>query len=117
MEDKNGAAKKILRLNPQANKVELRAVSKETEAAQDNVVDLAAVAQSLTRERSWTNEEVEAALQAAASQESEPETVLASAVLPEDIPAAPSPARRDMSKMALFASLVAVVLLLGFSCT
>lgn len=114
-----GAAKKIVRLNPQAKKVELRAVTKE-EAAQDKVVDFVAVAQSLTRERSWSDAEVEDALRTSAP------TVTAERVeesgeqpLPEKDAAftgsvASGTARRDMSKMALFASLLAVILLLGF---
>lgn len=109
-----GAAKKIVRLNPQANKVELRAVSKDTMSGQDNVIDLVAVAQSLTRERSLSHEEVEAVLYADTPEHPEPETGQASETPPENIPAASGTARRDMSKMALFASLVAVILLLGF---
>lgn len=109
-----GAAKKIVRLNPQAKKVELRAVTKEIEPTPENVVDLVAVAHSLTRARSWTNEEVEAALHTSSTQHgpAHPEEHTNEPLQP-DSPVAPA-SRRDMSKMALFASLLAVILLLGF---
>ncbi len=113
-----GAAKKVVQLERKAGKVELTEVKKDTKksAKVTRFKEYEDLARSLTREKSLTHDEVEALL------ETQPEPVQAKAASPEakvwETPteAAPSPEtpRRDMSKVALFASLIAVILLLGF---
>lgn len=123
-----GAAKKVVQLDTKATKkeparkktkkVELTEVVREKKPKAAAFTEYADLAGSLTRERSLTHEEVEAALGAAAAiGAGQPETPLTAA---PEADAAPSPEtaalppRRDMSKVALFASLAAVILLLGF---
>ena len=116
-----GAAKKVVQLERKAAKAELTEVVKKPKkkAKVTPFMDYAGLARGLTRDRGLTHDEVEALLAA------RPE-----AVQPEDAPevhagtddttsapeaaALPETPRRDMSKVALFASLVAVILLLGF---
>lgn len=114
-----GAAKKVVQLERKAKKAELTEVVKKPKksAKVTPFKDFEGLAQDLTRERSMTHEQVEALL------ETKPEAVLPetapeveAGVLNDGTDAAPMPEtpRRDMSKVALFASLVAVILLLGF---
>jgi outer membrane murein-binding lipoprotein Lpp len=117
-----GAAKKVVQLERKAKKAELTEVVRKPKktATVTPFEDYAALAQGLTREKSMTHDEVEALLEAKAepvqaepvqaeSGQSAPETPAFQAGEP-----APQGTRRDMSKIALFASLVAVILLLGF---
>ncbi|MDY0227397.1 MAG: hypothetical protein RBR38_11295 [Desulfomicrobium apsheronum] len=119
-----GAAKKVVQLERKTKKdtdsarktkkVELTEVVKEKKPEAISFMDYANLAQSLTREKSLGNDEVEAALE---SRVEIPQTASAPeadrTAAPETIPSA-QPPRRDMSKIALFASLAAVILLLGF---
>jgi len=120
-----GAAKKVVQLERKtkkdvqperkAKKVELMEVVKEKKPKVSSFADYASLAQSLTREKSLSHAEVEAALASRTEVETPkfaaPQSERESA--PEAMPAA-QPPRRDMSKIALFASLAAVILLLGF---
>ena len=106
-----GAAKKIVQLERKAKKAELTEVVKEPAP----VIDLAELAKSLTWSERMTDEQVEAALrtpgrdiQSDDVQDANPEIEDLTSVAPA------AGTRRDMSKMALFASLAAVILLLGF---
>ncbi|SFM14174.1 hypothetical protein SAMN05421830_11629 [Desulfomicrobium norvegicum] len=120
-----GAAKKVVQLERKTKKdtdsarktkkVELTEVVKVKKPEAISFMDYANLAQSLTREKSLGHDEVEAALKSPAKVEipqaaPAPE---ADSAAPEAIPSA-QPPRRDMSKIALFASLAAVILLLGF---
>lgn len=106
-----GAAKKVVQLERKTKKAELKEVIKESPKV-TSFTEYAALAQSLTREKSMTDAEVEAKVQAEPAQ-STPYATHAQEFSTEASPAPQTP-RRDMSKMALFASLVAVILLLGF---
>jgi len=109
-----GAAKKVVQLERKTKKVELKEVVKESPKV-TSFTEYAALAQSLTREKSMTDAEVEEKMQAKAepAQSTPYATPAQEYSSPEALPAPQAP-RRDMSKMALFASLVAVILLLGF---
>lgn len=121
-----GAAKKIVQLDRKAKKVELTEVVKEKPKKAPIVTsftDFADLAQSLTREKSMTHDEVEAVLQSKAEAvdvmtETSFEPLAAEPVQEvtdaTEAVALPETPRRDMSKAALFASIAAVVLLLGF---
>ncbi|NLW80398.1 MAG: hypothetical protein GXY42_01820 [Desulfovibrionales bacterium] len=109
-----GAAKKIVQLDRKARKPELAEVAKDLESPRTEVIDLAALAKSLTRSQCMTDEQVEACLRA-------PDRAVqteagADQAVEQETQERPSPAgtRRDMSKMALFASVAVVILLLGF---
>ncbi len=123
-----GAAKKVVQLDSKATrkeparkkvkKVELTEVVREKKPKAVLFTEYADLAKSLTREKALTHDEVEAALHAnSLPRTEEPEVAQAA---PEGTDAADMPAtsatppRRDLSKMALFASLAAVILLLGF---
>jgi len=126
-----GAAKKVVQLERKARttkskKAELVEIVKETpqeSAEATSFTEFAELAGSLTREKSMTHEQVEEILQSRAEavevdtdtttafQTSGPVSEAAEASMPA---AAPETPRRDMSKVALFASLLAVILLLGF---
>jgi hypothetical protein len=114
-----GAAKKVVQLERKAKKPALTEVIKEPKKAAKaaSFEDFAGLARDLTRERSMSHDEVEALLQTA-EQPATVETARERAADPTPDEPAASPAsatpRRDMSKTALFASLVAVILLLGF---
>ncbi|SFK10325.1 hypothetical protein SAMN04488082_11438 [Desulfomicrobium apsheronum] len=119
-----GAAKKVVQLERKTKKdtdsarktkkVELTEVVKEKKPEAISFMDYANLAQSLTREKSLGNDEVEAALESRVEiPESTPAPEADRTAAPETIPSA-QPPRRDMSKIALFASLAAVILLLGF---
>lgn len=118
-----GAAKKVVQLERKTKKPALTEVVKEPKSAGKSAKvtpyeDFAGLARELTREKSMTHDEVEELLQAKA----EPirlESTDTSAgnyehVSTAEPTAAPEIPRKDMSKAALFASLVAVILLLGF---
>ena len=107
-----GAAKKVVQLERKTKKAELKEVIKESPKV-TSFTEYAALAQSLTREKSMTDAEVEAKMQAEPAQSAPYATHAHEYSSPEASPAPQTP-RRDMSKMALFASLVAVILLLGF---
>ena len=107
-----GAAKKVVQLERKTKKTELKEVIKESPKV-TSFTEYAALAQSLTREKSMTDAEVEAKMQAEPAQSTSYATYAQEYSSPEASPAPQTP-RRDMSKMALFASLVAVILLLGF---
>ena len=122
-----GAAKKVVQLDSKAakktparktKKVELTEVVKEKKPKAESFAEYADLARNLTREKSLSHDEVESALHARpASTAPQPEVTRLAA--PEaETPAMPEmdaiPPRRDLSKMALFASLAAVILLLGF---
>ena len=109
---KMGAAKKVVQLERKTKKAELKEVIKESPKV-TSFTEYAALAQSLTREKSMTDAEVEAKMQAEPVQSTPYATHAQEYSSPEASPAPQTP-RRDMSKMALFASLVAVILLLGF---
>lgn len=117
-----GAAKKVVQLERKAKtkKANLVEIVKETpkETPEEMAFnEYAELAQSLTRQKSMTHDEVEAALQSKAEtvEVDTRATFAARAEEPAEEPAAaPLPPRRDMSKMALFGSLAAVILLLGF---
>lgn len=104
-----GAAKKIVQLERKTKKPELTEVVKKPAP----VIDLAELAKSLTWSERMTDEQVESALQAAAPTAYAEETV-EDAAHEDPYATAPAGTRKDMSKMALFASLAAVILLLGF---
>ena len=121
-----GAAKKIVQLERKAKKVELTEVVKEKPSKAPKVSsfsDFAGLAQSLTREKSKTHDEVEAVLQSKAEAvdvmtdtsfaplAAEPVQEVTDSTEAVALPETP---RRDMSKVALFASIAAVILLLGF---
>ncbi|MGE4441626.1 MAG: hypothetical protein AB7D27_09075 [Desulfomicrobium sp.] len=120
-----GAAKKVVQLERKTKKdtparktkkVELTEVVKEAKPKATSFTEYANLAQSLTREKSLSHDEVEAALEPrmavkAPQFTASPEAERKSA--PQAHPEAQTP-RRDMSKIALFASLAAVILLLGF---
>lgn len=113
-----GAAKKVVQLERKAGKVELTEVKKDTKkgAKVTRFKEYEDLARSLTREKSLTHDEVEALLESQAGPV-QPDPAAPAAKGPEpSAEAAPMPEtpRRDMSKIALFASLVAVILLLGF---
>ncbi|PKN41165.1 MAG: hypothetical protein CVU60_12015 [Deltaproteobacteria bacterium HGW-Deltaproteobacteria-18] len=121
-----GAAKKVVQLErktkketPPARKtkkVELTEVVKEKKPEVISFEEYADLAQSLTREKSLSHDEVEAALKErpkAQTPQSAPIPETEHRHAPEAVPSA-QPPRRDMSKIALFASLAAVILLLGF---
>ena len=108
-----GAAKKVVQLDRKVKKAELVEVIKE-KAKVTSFTEYAALAQSLTREKSLTDDEVEAKVQATVQA---PQFKAVSEIAQESatqVPSAPQTTRRDMSKMALFASIAAVILLLGF---
>lgn len=117
-----GAAKKVVQLErkTKAKKANLVEIVKETPKETPEEVtfnEFTELAQNLTRQKSMTHDEVEAALQSKAEPvEVDTRTTFADqADEPAAEPvAAPLPPRRDMSKMALFGSLAAVILLLGF---
>ncbi len=117
-----GAAKKVVQLERKAKtkKANLVEIVKETPKETPEEVsfnEYAELAQNLTRQKSMTHDEVEAALESRAEPvEVDTRTTFAArAEEPAAEPAAaPLPPRRDMSKMALFGSLAAVILLLGF---
>jgi outer membrane murein-binding lipoprotein Lpp len=126
MEDTMGAAKKVVQLERKTKKdtaparktkkVELTEIIKEDKPEVTSFTEYARLAQSLTREKSLSHDEVEATLEHRVAAEPllftpSPEAAHKSA--PQAAPAAQAP-RRDMSKIALFASLAAVILLLGF---
>ena len=117
-----GAAKKVVQLErkTKAKKADLVEIVKETpketpEAA--SFSEFAGLARSLTRQKSMTHDEVETALESRAEPVEVDTRTTFSAPVEEpaaEPAAAPLPPRRDMSKMALFGSLAAVILLLGF---
>ena len=109
-----GAAKKIVQLDRKAKKPELTEVAKDLDSPRTEVVDLAALAKSLTWSQRMTDEQVEACLRT--PDKAVQTEVSADQAAEREIPEAPSPAgaRRDMSRMALFASVAVVILLLGF---
>jgi hypothetical protein len=123
-----GAAKKVVQLDSKATrkeparkkvkKVELTEVVREKKPKAPSFTEYADLAKSLTREKALSHDEVEAALGAAPAPASEQPDATLSATPAADVPGmsdtSAMPPRRDMSKMALFASLVAVILLLGF---
>lgn len=117
-----GAAKKVVQLERKAKKAELTEVVRKPKktATVTPFEDYAALAQGLTREKSMTHDEVEALLEAKAepvqAEPAQDESVQAAPETPAFQAGEPAPqgTRRDMSKIALFASLVAVILLLGF---
>ncbi len=133
-----GAAKKVVQLDSKnarkeparkAKKVELTEVVKEKKQEVESFTEFANLAQTLTREKALSHDEVEAALRAEAPRPLESEATPLTPSEPgatdaigasETIGTAGSPKtsamppRRDLSKMALFASLAAVILLLGF---
>ena len=113
-----GAAKKVVQLERKAKtkKANLIEIVKETPKETPEEVafnEYAELAQTLTRQKSMTHDEVEAVLQSKAEPvEVDTRTTFAA---PAEEPAAeavaaPLPPRRDMSKMALFGSLAAVIL-------
>jgi len=110
-----GAAKKVVQLDRKVKKAELIEVIKEKDTAEvASFTEYAALAQSLTREKSLTDDEVETKVQATVKA---PQFKAVSEIAQEsapEAPLAPQTPRRDMSKMALFASIAAVILLLGF---
>ncbi len=121
-----GAAKQVVQLERKTKKdaaparktkkVELTEIVKEAKPKVTSFAEYAHLAQSLTREKSLSHDEVEAALERRMAVETpqftaSPETERKSA--PQARPETQTP-RRDMSKIALFASLAAVILLLGF---
>ena len=121
-----GAAKKVVQLERKTKKdtaparktkkVELTEIVKEEKPEVTSFTEYARLAQSLTREKSLSHDEVEATLEFKAAAEPlhfTPAPEAAHKNAPEAAPAAQTP-RRDMSKIALFASLAAVILLLGF---
>lgn len=128
-----GAAKKVVQLDSKtakkaparkAKKVELTEVVREAKPKVAPGADYASLARSLTREKSLTHDEVETALRAeSAPRTGTSETTISATPTPDPTDATGAanmsetsamPPRRDMSKMALFASLAAVILLLGF---
>ncbi|GAB6112567.1 hypothetical protein [Desulfomicrobium salsuginis] len=118
-----GAAKKVVQLERKAKKPTLTEVVKESKSAEKpakvtSYEDFAGLARELTREKSMTHDEVEELLQAKAEPvvlESTDTSAGHDAHVSAGEPAAaPETPRKDMSKAALFASLVAVILLLGF---
>ena len=118
-----GAAKKVVQLERKAKKPALTEVVKEPKSAGKpakvtSYEDFASLARELTREKSMTHDEVEELLQAKAEPvQLEPTDMSAGHdehVSTAEPAAAPETPRKDMSKAALFASLVAVILLLGF---
>jgi len=121
-----GAAKKVVQLERKTKKdtaparktkkVELTEIVKEEKLEVTSFAEYADLAQSLTREKSLSHDEVEAALESRTtitSPQLTPAPEAAHKSAPQASPAAQTP-RRDMSKIALFASLAAVILLLGF---
>ena len=115
-----GAAKKVVQLERKAKKAELTEVVKESKksAKVTPFEEYADLARSLTREKIMTHDEVEELLGAKSepAQTAPPGTAAGAMSDAPEAEAAPMPEtpRRDMSKVALFASLVAVILLLGF---
>jgi hypothetical protein len=116
-----GAAKKVVQLERKAAKAELTEVVKKPKkkAKVTPFMDYAGLARGLTRDRGLTHDEVEALLAArpeAAQPEAAPEVHAGTVETPSapEAAALPETPRRDMSKVALFASLLAVILLLGF---
>lgn len=123
-----GAAKKVVQLDTKATKkeptrkkakkVELTEVVREIKPEIASFTEYGDLARSLTREKSLSHEEVEAALGAEpASGTPRPEEAMAATPetdAPQMTETSAVPPRRDMSKVALFASLAAVILLLGF---
>ena len=114
-----GAAKKVVQLERKAAKAELTEVVKKPKkkATVTPFKDYTSLARELTREKGLTHDEVEALLETRVESVLPGEAAGTRTDVPEDAPdAAPLPEtpRRDMSKVALFASLVAVILLLGF---
>ena len=112
-----GAAKKVVQLERKAKKAVLTEVVKEPKgtAKVTPFEDFAGLARNLTREKSMSHDEVEALLQATAEPVLDDTATDVGSDSPTVEPAAaPQAPRRDMSKGALFASLVAVILLLGF---
>lgn len=110
-----GAAKKIVQLNRKTKKTELTEVVKDTEHPA-TLVDLSALARDLTWPERLNDDDVEAALRKPAQDKRDVSTEAEhpSQGAPDaTVLAAPADTRRDMSKIALFASLVAVILLLG----
>jgi len=122
-----GAAKKVVQLDSKsskkeparkAKKVELTEVVREKKPKPASFTEYADLAKSLTREKSLSHDEVEAALCAESAPGTEQPEV--TRLTPPETDAADTPEtsgmppRRDLSKMALFASLAAVILLLGF---
>jgi len=122
-----GTAKKVIQLDSKtakktparkAKKVELTEVVKETKPKADSFNDYADLARNLTREKCLSHDEVETVLHAqSASRTPQPEVTRPEAPqtkIPEMPETGATSPRRDLSKMALFASLAAVILLLGF---
>jgi len=114
-----GAAKKVVQLERKAAKAELTEVIKKPKkrAKVTSFKDYTSLARELTREKGLTHDEVEALLETSMESALTEEAAGTRTDVPEDVPAAPplpETPRRDMSKVALFASLVAVILLLGF---
>ncbi len=124
-----GAAKKVVQLDSKnarkeparkAKKVELAEVVKEKQQETLPFSGYANLAQTLTREKGLSHDEVETALRATSVSGTEGQTTRPPAPEPETPDAAgtpetsAAPPSRDLSKMALFASLAAVILLLGF---
>lgn len=121
-----GAAKKVVQLDSKnarkeparkAKKVELTEVVKEKQQDAEPFSGYANLAQTLTREKGLSHDEVEAALRTRSTAWTAHETARSTAPK-TDAAGTPetsaTPPRRDLSKMALFASLAAVILLLGF---
>ena len=115
-----GAAKKVVQLERKAAKAELTEVIKKPKkrAKVTSFKDYTSLARELTREKGLTHDEVEALLETSMESALTEEAAGTRTDVPEDVPAREAPLpetpRRDMSKVALFASLVAVILLLGF---
>ena len=115
-----GAAKKVVQLERKVKKAELTEVVKKSKkpAKVTPLEEYADLARSLTREKIMTHDEVEKLLGAKAepAPTGAPEAAAEARVDEPAAEASPMPEapRRDMSKIALFASLVAVILLLGF---
>jgi hypothetical protein len=122
-----GAAKKVVQLDSKTakktparktKKVELTEVVKEKKPKAEPFAEYADLARNLTRQKSLSHDEVESALHAQAAPTAPQPEVTRLAAPEARIPEMPktdaTPPRRDLSKMALFASLAAVILLLGF---
>ena len=124
-----GAAKKVVQLDSKnarkeparkAKKVELTEVVKEKQQDAEPFSGYANLAQTLTREKGLSHDEVEEALRTTSTAWTAHETTRSTAPKTESAYVAgtpetsATPPRRDLSKMALFASLAAVILLLGF---
>lgn len=107
-----GAAKKVVQLKSEAKKVELVEVIKDPAP----VVDLADFAKTLTWPERMSDEEVEAVLEtpvqdSLSDSDQAAETDPQAGLAPET---GPGKTGRDLSKIALFASMAVIILLLGF---